>query len=114
LPIRRAADEHSLWAVVNELTDLAEADEPGSGETALAKRKRLLAKRSCETALTRLEEHQEARAKAAKAEAEAAAEAKKKTPPKKTPPKKKARRVEEEDDEEEAEETEEEEEGEDL
>ena len=38
----RPADEHSLWGVVNDLSDLAEA-EPPANESALAKRKRLLA-----------------------------------------------------------------------
>ena len=78
----RPADEHSLWGVVNDLSDLAEA-EPPANESALAKRKRLLASKSVDTALGRLETNQAAVAAGEKARAAAAAAAAARTPKKK-------------------------------
>ena len=62
----RAADELSLWGVVNKTESLAEMDVPVQ-ETEGAARKRRIAKMGYDRALCRLETHEHALKKAAQA-----------------------------------------------
>jgi hypothetical protein len=62
----RAADELSLWGVVNKTESLAEMDAPVQ-ETEGAARKRKIAKMAYNRALGRLETHEHALKKAAQA-----------------------------------------------
>lgn len=62
----RAADELSLWGVVDKTESLAEMDAPAQ-ETEGAARKRKLAKMAYDRALGRLETHEHALKKAAQA-----------------------------------------------